>query len=180
MMKALDRVHLKLKQLRHKASDEFTLSRLPQEDQQRLREMDLRAELRKSRNAVYEYLRLKSEDGKKKEYSHQAGADRYEKAASVLNTLDALGEELRLVSPAARFLDATQLELLEKRCDAQWMADNAEDYAARMIYGMQLSFKDKSWKEEEYSLSDVRVARNVELIKRDPAFRHPWRKPRRP
>lgn len=90
-MKALDRVHLKLKQLRNKASDQISMKKLSETDQQRLREMDLRSELRKSRNAVYAY--------------------------------------------------------------------------------MQLGFKNKSWKEEDRGLSDVRVVRNVELIKRDPAFR---------
>ena len=166
MTRALNRLCYKLKAIRGQS-----LEPLSQEDQTRVRGLDLNQEFRKARDATYAYYRLRSKEGTKEDFSDPVGKNRCEAAKRLLNNLDALAKKMDLERPAQLLLDANQRKLLVNRENEDWMEAHGEATLATLLYAQGVGFKNYSPEEEARRLSDHSVQQGVAAIQNDPAFR---------
>ena len=159
MTKAMYRVNCKLRQLRGEPLDE-----LSPEEKQKLKQLDLAAEVRKARYAAGEYYRERTENGTKTSFSHDVGELRANAAYDSIKALDKLNETLGLDSPASRQLDRDQLLLLKNRSNPAWMNENGKETIARMLYSMSVLHKHYPAEREAVLMSERVMPQKVDKV----------------
>ena len=166
MVLAQRKLQYKLKQLRGEP-----ITDLPPDELEALKKVDLKRLLDSARTETYTYCRLKTDNGIKDSFVHEAGADRYNDAFKSLAIMDAIADSCGLRSPGERLLRQTKYDLLENRSDKDWTREHVEDAAARVILGMTLAHGKKSFDDQAAYLQEEKLQAKLNQIKQDPAFR---------
>ena len=97
---------------------------------------------------------LKTKNGKEGSFVHDVGSDRFDMAYRSLNPINAIAETCGLLPAGEKLLYEVRRETLKNRGDKEWTRRNAEDLAARAIFGTTLTNDDKKkmWGENPLQL----------------------------
>ena len=137
---------------------------LTAEERSALDKMDVGEQLKKAREATYDYLRLKKENGKKAGFATDSGGERAMAAQNTIIALDTLADGLALRSPAEAKLQTLQMEILDNRSDKNWMRENGERCVAEMTRAQIVSMKDWPDGKQKQKLSGEAWANTVKKI----------------
>ena len=110
---------------------------LDEEERKTVESTDVEELFKNAREGCYSYGRLKTKDGKKG-FVHDAGTERFNSSMKTLEQLNKLGRKLRLAEPADSVLYDAQRQVLQNRRKKNWLAENAEEIAARAICAQRL------------------------------------------
>ncbi len=165
MMKGLRIFNAKLDLLNGKEP-----SGLTEEELKTAKSTDADVLLENAKRGCYNYGCLKTGSGTKG-FWHDAGTERFDSSMKSLEHLNELGKQLKLSKPAAALRDDAQRQLLQNRRNKTWLAEHAEDLAAKTIYAQTLMNNGTPAKEQEKLLKDDALQAHVEKLKSKPAFK---------
>lgn len=171
MTDELSKLQNKLKLLRGEEVEGLTPAQ-----RQDLESMDLGKQMKKAREAAYDYYRIKNGGGKNTSFWSDAGVRRSEAAEKIISSIDKLSDELGMRTPAEKVLQDTQRELMENRGDKDWMRKNAELCAAKIVRAQMVAEKGWSAEKQRRALSGARMTGMTEDIRQSEAFRRMLRK----
>lgn len=142
-------------------------SGLSEKEKSELEKVSLADQIRNARAATYNYCRLKSNNGNKVSFFHDVGTERYNAADRVISCLDNIADNFSMRTPAEKLIQNTQRTFLDKRSDSEWMRENGELAASKMIYAKMIANEGRSEEMEEDLLRERLVNAKAEKIMQD-------------
>ena len=142
-------------------------SGLTEEQKNELGKVSLADQIRNARAATYNYCRLKSDNGKKVSFFHDVGTERYNAADQVISCLDNIADNFNMRTPTEKLIQNTQRTFLDKRSDSEWMRENGELAASKMIYAKMIAKEGHSEEKEEDLLRERLLNAKAEKIMND-------------
>lgn len=165
MTKGLRLFHAKLELLEGK-----TPAGLTPEEEQTVRNSDIKALFDGARRGCYSYGCLKTKNGKSASFAHDIGTERFNASMKSLSHLNELGRRLHISEPAAALRDEAQLQLLQNRSNKSWIREHAEDLAARTIYAQTLLNRGTpAWRQDRLLQGEALNAQ-IKKLKSQPSF----------
>ena len=150
---------------------------LDEAQRQELASMDLGKQMKKAREATYNYYRIKNDGGKSTSFWSDAGLRRSSAAGEIITAIDKLSDELGMRTPAEKVIQDTQRELMENRGDKQWMRENGELCAAKIVRAQMVAEKTEwSAEKQRYALSGEKMTAMAEKIRQSEEFQRMLRK----
>ncbi len=125
----------------------------------------------KAWSATYAYINKSDEYGKKTEWSYPAGKIRNQAAKDTLKQIQAVSDELGLVTPAAREMMKLRTTLHNNRNNEDWMDQHLEAAVAKNMYLMTMYYKKIPPEKQEQLLESAVMKKNLKKIAKDPAFK---------
>ena len=124
-----------------------------------------------ARNKTYNYVRIKSDNGKDKSFVHDVGRDRFRSALSSLDSIDELSDTFGAIPAAERVINDTRNHLFVHAKDKEWLRQNLENYTAKLIYASAVDHRNLSENEQNRALKGFNLNNGINQIKNSPMFR---------
>lgn len=166
MVKRIKLLNLKLDMLEGKPKPQ----NLSDRSMELIRKANLADLIFAAKNDCLQYASLKTKEGKSG-IIHEAGQDRLDHAQKLYEKLGKLSENLGIRSPAMTLKDHCEMYVLRNRGTKGWEAQNAEKYAAKVVYAMSLQYRGVPWEKQAKLLEQDALNTAVEKIRVHPAFR---------
>ena len=142
---------------------------LSEEEIRELSNADLNTELRKAREATYEYYRLKTKNGTKESFS--VGYDRQAAAFHLIESLDVLQDKFKARTAAESVLQTNQRVLMYHANDQEWLAENAPRKAAEMMVAMHEVYLHPGNDDKQAKvMSNLHLKSHTDVVMGTPAF----------
>ncbi len=170
MTRAQDTLRCKIMQMQGKE-----LPVLPEEETAALRTMSLQEALTAARNATFDYCAKKTDNGRKASFLHEAGENRYEAARRSIQVIDTISDVLGLRTPVQKAMEDEQLDILDSRCEKNWIKEQTERKAAKTLYAMMLDSQDTSPDSQRKRLDPNRLEQGIAYIRGQAAFKEMFR-----
>lgn len=165
MTRKQEAVRIKLAIMSH---DQNQLQGVPPAEIARLTNAPLSKLVQEARDSTFEYVRLKTDGGRKSSFAHEVGEQRYNAAINSITALDRLADRLDLRSPAQKMIDEAKVEMMNDPRNE----NVAKECAAKIVLGQAMLNDPETYPPERQAavLSPAKLKKGLADIQKSATF----------